>query len=237
MTHTANCIRMAFAINTAHTFSINQMFSKLCQKRCDLEECYSDASYIDVFTLSRRCLSTGPHCQWTLGPRSKQNFEEHFLLPDRPELPARNFRAVIGDYVHATMRIGQSDDLIFYDYGDLKASMISANFVIEGSIPTWERDSDFYNNNWSLCSTTAPWLSFNDSRAVYGVYCDICWENLDHTVSVSIGPALDLSDSELDNWLGKVPEDFGDLKIPYMTVEDYRTRVKEEHSGLEREKA
>ncbi|KAF2821473.1 hypothetical protein CC86DRAFT_250435, partial [Ophiobolus disseminans] len=44
-------VRMAVAIDTAHTFSMKQLLAKLCQKHCDGDNCGKLAPYIDVFNL------------------------------------------------------------------------------------------------------------------------------------------------------------------------------------------
>jgi hypothetical protein len=63
---TANAIRMAVGMNTAHYFTMAELFSKLCQKTCDGKRyngdiCGEVAPYLDVFRLSRRSLE----CAWS----------------------------------------------------------------------------------------------------------------------------------------------------------------------------
>jgi hypothetical protein len=72
-----NTIHMALAIKTAHTFSIAQLFAKLCQTHCDAHTCANLAPYIDVFTMTRRCFGVGSPCARVPPPASQYHIIEY----------------------------------------------------------------------------------------------------------------------------------------------------------------
>ncbi|KAI1539217.1 hypothetical protein PtrSN002B_004753, partial [Pyrenophora tritici-repentis] len=44
----SNSIRMAISIQTAHKFTIKDLFAKLCQRMCDGSGCDKFAPYLDA---------------------------------------------------------------------------------------------------------------------------------------------------------------------------------------------
>ncbi|QRD04130.1 hypothetical protein JI435_443030 [Parastagonospora nodorum SN15] len=48
-----NFLRMALAINTAHSFTLKQLFAKVYQKQCSIKGCENPAPYMDIFILTR----------------------------------------------------------------------------------------------------------------------------------------------------------------------------------------
>jgi hypothetical protein len=79
-----NCVRMALGIDTAHTFNITQLFEKLCQMKCDGKDCDTYAPYLDVFTLTRMCLSVSGGCRIPLGP-IKSNYLDENCFHQNPD--------------------------------------------------------------------------------------------------------------------------------------------------------
>ena len=71
--YTGHGIRMAIIIETAHTFTLVQLITKLCQTHCDGTGCSRLAPYIDVFKLTRRCLSINGGCPFPCPPLSIKN--------------------------------------------------------------------------------------------------------------------------------------------------------------------
>lgn len=124
MTHAPNCVRMAIAIQTADTFSIKQLFLKLCQKTCDGESCSKLAPYLDVFTLARRCLSVSGGCLHPCGPMNKELLNGGIGSYDEDRFPSRGFFAMVGQYcnIWANIVIGNEEDRYYCDYRDIKAA-------------------------------------------------------------------------------------------------------------------
>jgi hypothetical protein len=59
---------MALGIQTADSFTFKELFGKLCQTKCNGNGCTKLAPYLDVFMLTRRCLSISGGCPFPLGP-------------------------------------------------------------------------------------------------------------------------------------------------------------------------
>ncbi|KAF2027944.1 hypothetical protein EK21DRAFT_91041 [Setomelanomma holmii] len=114
--HAASTVRMTLVIGTAHTFTFRQLLAKRCQKHCDGEGCAKLALPIDIFTLSRRCLSIGGACAFKLGPISLEEFGElsgPLYIPR--DLPARQFRAINGTYIRSEDDFDEDDEQTFAD--------------------------------------------------------------------------------------------------------------------------
>ena len=236
MSHAADSIRMGFAIKTAHSFSISQLFAKLCQKHCDGEKCGNYAPYIDIFTLTRRCLSTGVGCPIPLGPTSKDLLQQfNFVFPDDFDLPAHRFYAIPGTYseIFSTdFEQNSCDDHVFYDYCKVRELLNSANNA--SRIAIWDRIGSRDDTYWALCSTTAPRLNTLGSSAEYGVFCDVCKhsrsDEIDGDVPESISEGQDESKPNFGHWLVDHPDP---RMMTFMTVEAFEKHMEEEHEGLE----
>lgn len=94
------CLRMALAINTAHNYTLRQLFTNLCQKNCDGKGCSSLAPFMDVFTLTRRCLGSEKGCPFSEVPVCKPDVYDidDLLVDHNVEFPARKFHAITGRY-------------------------------------------------------------------------------------------------------------------------------------------
>ena len=75
---------MAVNMDTAHYFSISELFSKLCQRTCDNDlsgkVCGKVAPYIDIFTCSRRCVKCATRYYTSIeGLRGIREFDEAWV--------------------------------------------------------------------------------------------------------------------------------------------------------------
>lgn len=135
--YTPNTIRMAIGIRTAHTFTIKDLFAKLCQKSCDMG-CGRMAPYVDVFKLSSRCLWVGGLCDRSVGPENvlrlnlpiwrwnkMRNSPTHSSEQDTENVTpddASHFVAIPGCYGHCNMagyckiHPSPAEHRVHYDY-------------------------------------------------------------------------------------------------------------------------
>lgn len=90
----AGCIRMAIAIQTAHAFTIKQLVSKLSEKYCDAKGCGKVAPYLDIFSLTRRCLSVGRGCPYPRGPINKNMLLNKCDIDENASLPPQYFQCL-----------------------------------------------------------------------------------------------------------------------------------------------
>lgn len=171
MTEAANCIRMAVAIETAHTFSIEQLHSKLCQKHCDGVNCGNLAPYIDVFCLNRRCLSIAKGCRIPCGPFHPTAVIRTGCKPDLGLLPTARFKAIPGRYGCENWDAKEPSHY-FYNFDDMKSAFLCDE--TEQEFTDYEQMTAEYNWIWRLCSVAAPWLSKVGMTTETGVFCEIC---------------------------------------------------------------
>lgn len=90
MINAPNAVRVAIDIQTAHTFTIKQLYAKLCQQQCELG-CGKPAPYLDVFKLRRTCLWVGGACDTSPGPKGIPELSSTVRkLAVSPELPNKS---------------------------------------------------------------------------------------------------------------------------------------------------
>lgn len=185
MDNAPDTIRMAVGIKTAHTFTIKQLFKKLCQKTCD-GGCNRLGPYIDVLRLTRTCLCVGglPRCMGSCSvvrqiAQRKLGLEQADL-PGLTALPpmtgddhvsystSRNYL----DMIAACYDISQADALF-----PLLEKSESGNGVATNELPR----PDSY---WWCTAVFAPWSSKSGSHAEVGVFCDLCKQS-DMAISAS----------------------------------------------------
>jgi len=192
MAHAPNTIRMAIGIHTAHTFTISELYAKLVQRTCDTTACNNLAPYLDVFTLSRRCLSVGGPCSPTriLGPRNHSSLQDYCEFDAGLLSHVPSFRAIEGTY-------GQK-------YNQLSVQYTETMFFDQDGQPAWKpRDTNIYYDtaavhlktgkhdpvlrltdqqadkigldpHWKLAAVVAPWLVDGGRTAEYGTFCEYC---------------------------------------------------------------
>lgn len=166
---------MAVAIETLHTFTIKQLFVKLCQKYCDGPDCDTLAPYVDVFGLTRRCLSIGRGCRFPCGPLYPGPVgRESEAITDR--LPSRLFKTISGRYGKDrwTNELGRQDYL--YDFFDMKSMLLSDE--TRRDFEDLEGLTAYDDRYWKLCSAAAPWLSSQGKTSETGIFCDLCIRSL-----------------------------------------------------------
>jgi hypothetical protein len=261
MEHASNAIRMAIAIRTAHTFTIKQLFLKLCQRYCDGAGCEKLAPYIDVFTLTRRCLSIDKGCRGQISPLNhseasklaaskswldctrvtSHDSETHIvsaftssqlLRNDRTPFAARHFYALAGTYGNQwTLR----RTIHAHDdpiFYDFHDLKAAIPDMDNEQYSTIERAfSSTIDTTWNSCSTTAPWLSKTDMGAEYGVFCDQCSSNYTDRNLTSVRETLAILD-------GHRPREYytsqhRDLyHLPFMRLEDFAEHARESEAYM-----
>jgi hypothetical protein len=235
-----NCIRMAIAIQTANTFTMNQLVSKMRQKYCDGHKCGELAPYIDLFTLSRRCLSVGGGCRAPCGPVNKDIVSGFLNLPEDTQLPSRSFRVPECIYEHfwdmlslRAMQSAKENSLRFYDYEDIKAAFYSdtnAKIFEEFESITYEDDQC-----WKLCSVTVPWFDKLGIDPEYGIFCEVCNDGHIETRGLFIPHSLRESqeipeDLKQFDWTWDVPWP-DHTNLPFMRVNEIEEHMRKEHPG------
>jgi hypothetical protein len=193
---------MALAIQTAGSFTIKELFSKLCQRRCDGKGCNTLAPYMDVFMLTRRCLSISGGCPFPYGPVSLNMLANNDCLV-KESRPPHSFLAIIGDY-----GLDSDDDFdlsrcemeVYYDYDEVKAAIWSGdNKVAKLGFEAFDCNKAKDDPYWRLTSVKAPWLDKLGTHAEYGVFCNICmaneaWYVFSSTPDLSVVPLMRLRD-------------------------------------------
>jgi len=219
MQNASNSVRMAIAIGTASTFTFKALFSKLCQKSCDGKNCDKLAPYIDVFTVTRRCLGVGRGCRKdNSSPVIRADLEVRVKDAEFDPLPLRSFQALCGNYNSAYLfchgHIGFEDELIFYDYDEIRAALgLEEGPLIPGR---WGTECP----RWNRCSITAPWLQGRGYDGEYEVFCDVCdGGEGHHTASIrkSAGTNFYFPNS---------------YEIPFMEKFDYEEHVQKAHKDI-----
>jgi hypothetical protein len=166
MDKASNCIGMVMAIKTEGTFTLKQLLAKLCQKTCDGANCNQLAPYIDVFQLSRRCLSIGNGCPIPLGSLREDCVQDLALSVSEGTSDCyhslRHFQpyeeSVYSKFWLKVDAPGGPREL-FWDFADVKAAFLEPNNpgnVAEFALFETAAREDPY---WKLCSVQAPWLS------------------------------------------------------------------------------
>ncbi|EDU42683.1 predicted protein [Pyrenophora tritici-repentis Pt-1C-BFP] len=230
----SNSIRMAISIQTAHKFTIKDLFAKLCQRMCDGSGCDKFAPYLDVFTLTRRCLSVGGGYLYPRGPMLLESFlpppdENIDPTPDQNALLSLSkFEAIKGRHSKYWSSIDTSDMgdcTTYYDFREVEAS---TRF---GSIYGLD---DFYSYRidlgWKLCSVRAPWLNINGVEVEHGIFCELCevpWNMHDEETPTSISESkLDWSDFGFGG--GYLPDP---MYILFMSTEKLKEHMEKHRSG------
>ncbi|KAF2248305.1 hypothetical protein BU26DRAFT_565708 [Trematosphaeria pertusa] len=187
ITHAPNTIRLALSIHTADLFTAAQLLSKLRQRVCDGAACANLAPYLDVFTLSRRCLTVGGPCDAAPGPRNLAQLNTHFGLaePDFPAALVPRFQAVPGVYGTRwnSIRVYANAPRTYYAstavHGGINAGKIppresrtSLRQPMRGAV--WIEDDAYCK----LSVVVAPWLDGGGEgrEAEYGAFCNVCLE-------------------------------------------------------------
>jgi hypothetical protein len=175
---------MAIAIETSHTFTFAQLVPKLVQIYCDGICCTKLAPYLDVFTLTRRCLCIGAGCPHPCPPQSISYLKK---LRGSDDIfarlqPKRRFAALAGSYDDVWCMIGkpidedEDDEATYhYSYEDIKKEFFCANtqyFFDRCERAQFKRMAE--RRAWKLCSVMAPWLKEQVGEVETGVFCDIC---------------------------------------------------------------
>jgi len=133
---------------------------------------------MDVFMLTRRCLSISGGCPFPHGPVSLDMFANYDCLVKDP-LPPHSFLTVIGEYGSSPQAtLSRREREVYYDYDEVKAAIWSGDSrVAKLRFEAFDHiaaEDDMY---WSLTSVKAPWLDKIGTRAEYGVFCNICVAN------------------------------------------------------------
>jgi hypothetical protein len=160
---------MAVAIKTAHTFTIKEMLTKLYQTHCDGKGCTKTAPYLDVFTLTRRCLSINNGCPHPQGPVSEVMLNLNFGF-EINQLPSRSFQPILCEY-NEYFELSELEGP-FFDYQEVKAALWSKQK--DHLFKTYENLSALEDPFWNLCSIPAPWISKLGIHADFGVLCELC---------------------------------------------------------------
>jgi hypothetical protein len=232
-----DCIRMAITIQTAHTFTMNQLGSKMRQKHCDAPKCGKLAPYIDVFTLSRRCLSVGGGCRVPRGPIDKDMVFGSLDLPNDTQLPSRSFRADFESHMYGgfwgMLALGTPDPqdengTRFYDYEDIKAAFWSdKNAEIFEVLESITYEDDQY---WKFCSVAVPWFDKLGIDPEYGVFGEVCNDGSDENSELLIPQSLRESQGpppghwHLSMWDVPWPDH---MDLPFMRVNELEEHMRE----------
>lgn len=184
MIHAPDTIRMAIGIRTAHTFTIKQLFEKLCQKTCD-GTCNHLAPYIDMFRLTRTCLEVGglPRCSNMPGNFAVEHAKELYGLTQADMIGLKKFKAVEGDYgkywnyikVHKlpNPNISSPNYPWYYDGHDVieRAASLGKKGKRTGFVWPFKFDPSS-----KYTAVFAPWLNEKEADADFGVFCHLCQE-------------------------------------------------------------
>jgi hypothetical protein len=181
MNKALNCIRMAMAIEAEDTFTFKQLLAKLCQKTCDGANCNQLAPHVNVFKLSRRCLSIGNGCPIPLEPLREDCVQDLALSVSEGTSdcyhPLRHFQPYeesVYSKFWPEVDAPRGSRELFWDFADVKAAFLELNNpgnVAEFALfEAAARDDP----NWKLCSVQAPWLSKFGTQAKQGVSCEVC---------------------------------------------------------------
>ena len=183
---------MALGIRTAHTFTFRQLYAKLCQQHCD-SGCGKPAPYLDVFTISRRCLWVGGgKCDNRQGPCDAKIISKRVWSTTTPSFPINrpedatplifpgdvsNFHAIpyrIGRHSHLTWPSTRTGDLelTHYDYAEAQKFLLSKGYRLpEAYYP------QSGSNSWRLSVVFAPWTATTGAEVVHGAFCPKCWDS------------------------------------------------------------
>lgn len=187
MKHAPNTIRMAIGIRTAYRFSIRELFAVLCERLCGISDYRHPAPYVDLFNLSRRCLSVGRGCQtpqgFTCGPRSAVQLNNHCPIGKTGLSGFPSFHAIGIQYGYEPSDLGlarkfdcydhfgYADRFIYYDTAAMHAFTNSHNpeklwkgYFLRGGLTLG------IDPCWKLSAVFAPWLSPKGGGAEYGVF-------------------------------------------------------------------
>ncbi|KNG46410.1 zinc finger containing protein [Stemphylium lycopersici] len=148
MKHAPNSIRMAIGIQTAHTFNIKELFTKLCERTCGEIGCEKLAAYVNVFTLSRHCLFIGGDCSCPHGPVSEDRLAIS-RMDQKAISSLPSFYAIIGRYSEYWGRPLEvhSEGRRFYDYHDIYDECLNDDTAWD----FWEFERDYHHeDDWSL---------------------------------------------------------------------------------------
>jgi hypothetical protein len=189
MMNASNVIRMAIGIGTANSFTIKELFYKLCQQTCDMV-CGRPAPYIDVFTLSRRCLRVGGPCDLSNGPQTVDSLihlSHYSGTLDKSEFDTNvpSFALIKGTYGELEVGFGigcSSDKVRCCDY-ERALSFLATKEASRNDLDfRWTRQNQDlasrapprYHRYWKLTAVFAPFLDFQDQSAQYGAFCEKC---------------------------------------------------------------
>jgi hypothetical protein len=245
MDKASNCIGMVMAIKTEGTFTLKQLLAKLCQKTCDGANCNQLAPYIDVFQLSRRCLSIGNGCPIPLGSLREDCVQDLALSVSEGTFDCyhslRHFQpyeeSVYSKFWLKVDAPGGPREL-FWDFADVKAAFLEPNNpgnVAEFALFETAAREDPY---WKLCSVQAPWLSKFGIQAEQGVFCAVCEHTISsgqYNVPESISKAREVLEMDpADEEYVEYDYAFSNpMELPFLTVQQLEEHMKTVHTEPE----
>ncbi|KAF2875371.1 hypothetical protein BDV95DRAFT_316071 [Massariosphaeria phaeospora] len=162
-----NAIRMAVGICTAHTFSMRDLFKKLCQRHCD--HCDKLAPYIDVFLLKRVCLNVGGSCKERMPALPRCLLPGNLKIHDYSKVAS--FRNIKGRYgEHAPGYESLDAQWVYYDLDSAKRN--ATNLDIGGKVPWYSADTKLFYLKYTCAE--APFLDANSHETGRLLICELC---------------------------------------------------------------
>jgi hypothetical protein len=191
MMNAPNVIRMAIGIGTANSFTIKELSHKLCQQTCDMG-CGNPAPYIDVFTLSRRCLWVGGPCDMSNGPQTVESFIRlsNYTGPlDSSEFDVKVPSIALIKGAYGNMEFGSGsgrfpDKACYCDYDDALSFFATTEVQKDFFGSRWRQQDKYssvfprhsYHQYWKLTAVFAPFLDTQGKSAKYEAFCTACTE-------------------------------------------------------------
>ncbi|KAF2027949.1 hypothetical protein EK21DRAFT_91046 [Setomelanomma holmii] len=189
-----NAVRMAIGARTVHTFTIQQLYVKLCQVTYDLG-CGKPAPYLDVFKLRRTCLWIGGSCDNFPGPKdivdvllmftgpgeddydSDEGDDEELHVARSLQVSALLSASALPSFVLPSLRrhlrSTRQDHLrtTYYDVGEASEALARngyakpQSFIFEG-----------LDESCKISAVFAPWTNDRSLDAIHGEFCAQCLE-------------------------------------------------------------
>ncbi|CAO2651385.1 Nn.00g039550.m01.CDS01 [Neocucurbitaria sp. VM-36] len=235
--HAASCIRMAFAIRQADCYTIKQLFAKLCQKTCDGPKCTKFAPYLDIFTLTRRCLSLGSaHTVDNMCATSITQINSHFWYQSHPLSPFSDIYELFG--LRSFAPIKGVYGVNWAEPGKIKISTCDWAFCSVEEVREWCRCRGYEGKfeemlakgehepaYWRLCAVRAPWPSISGGDAEHGVFCPMC----EDPEAEELDPAA-MGDVDFDEVMQGMEYAYPDPTwIPFFSTEGLEAHMQKEH--------
>ncbi|KAH7076211.1 hypothetical protein FB567DRAFT_608911 [Paraphoma chrysanthemicola] len=186
MTYARDTVRLAIYIHTAQTFTIGQLYDKLCQQKCD-SGCGKHAPYLDVFKMTRQCLRVGGECGVSEGPVNQTRLANSFWKPlDRTDStfafamytssaePA--FDQLKDSGLPCFSIVHEGGRVAYYDHDEAHEFLLNKGFTktIFLRPPFAPGFLHLPPSGWKQATVRAPWISSKGQGFVHSDFCEKC---------------------------------------------------------------